>query len=348
MVAVPFSLIPFWTSYPPFRRCPPNRIKLTYPVVVTTSRLLSTGVDVQTCRVIALDREVGSMTEFKQIVGRGTRVHEDTRKYYFTLIDFRKATNHFADPDFDGDPVQIYKPGPDDPIVPPEMPPSDDGEPIPAVPGVDETVVVDPLQPWTGPESDTRYRKTYVDGVSVKVVAERVEHLDAEGKLVTESLRDFTKKTLRKRFASLDAFLARWNGEARKQAILDQLADDLLFLAAVAEDVGRDGAKDLDPFDLICHVAFDQPPLTRRERAEQVRKKDVFTKYGPQARLVLEALLQKYQDEGVTNLDDPRLLQITPFDAMGTPIELIRRFGNRHDFERAVVELQSASYEGAA
>jgi type I restriction enzyme R subunit len=315
-----------------------------FPVIVTTSRLLSTGVDVQTCRVIALDREVGSMTEFKQIVGRGTRVHEDTHKYYFTLIDFRKATNHFADPDFDGDPVQIYEPGPDDPILPPDVPPAEDDEPIPPTPGEDETVVVGPNIDWEGHEVNTPYRKTYVDGVQVRVVAERVEYLDAYGKLVTESLRDFTKKTLRKHFGSLDVFLSQWKSGARKQVIVQQLADEGVLLEALAEDVG----KDLDPFDLICHVAFDQPPLTRRERAEHVRKRDVFTKFGPQARVVLEALLQKYQDEGVTNLDDPRILQIRPFVGMGTPVELIRRFGTRRDFERAVADLQSELYEGVA
>jgi type I restriction enzyme R subunit len=205
-------------------------------------------------------------------------------------------------------------------------------------------VVVDPIIDWTGHDDPTSYRKTYVDGVRVTVVAERVEYLDAYGKLVTESLRDFTKKTLQKRFGSLDGFLSQWNAEARKQAIVDQLADEGLLLSALAEEVG----KDLDPFDLICHVAFDQPPLSRRDRAEHVRKRHVFTSYGPQARAILEALLQKYQDEGVTNLDDPRILQIRPFDAMGTPVELIRRFGTRRDFERAVAELQSALYQGVA
>ena len=313
-----------------------------FPVIVTTSRLLSAGVDVQTCRVIALDREVSSMTEFKQIMGRGTRIHEDTRKYFFTLIDFRKATNHFADPDFDGDPVQIYEPGPGDPITPPEVPPSGDGEPTTPTPGSDETVVDPGLPTWD--EADTPYPKVYVDGVSVSVVAERVEYLDRHGKLVTESLRDFSKKEMRKHFGSLDDFLTRWNRAERKQAVIDELDNEGLLLDALAEEVGID----VDPFDLICHVAFDQPPLTRRERAEKVRKKDVFTKYGPKARGVLEALLQKYQDEGVTNLDDPRILQITPFDSMGTPVELIRHFGGRRDFERAVHELQSALYEGAA
>ena len=313
-----------------------------FPVIVTTSRLLSTGVDAQTCRVIALDREVQSMTEFKQILGRGTRVHEETKKYYFTLVDFRKATNHFADPDFDGDPIQVYEPGPDDPITPPDAPPSDDGEPNPPMPGDDEETIVDVLPPWDGP--DVVSRKIYVDNVSVKIVAQRVEYLDEYGKLVTQSLRDFTKSKLRSHFAGLDDFLTRWRGADRKQAIIDELEQEGLQLEALAQDLGLD----LDPFDLICHVAYDQPSLTRRQRADNVRRNDVFTKYGPQARAVLEALLQKYQDEGVTDLGDPRILQITPFDSMGTPLQLIKQFGNRGDFERAVHELQSALYEGAA
>jgi type I restriction enzyme R subunit len=313
-----------------------------FPVIVTTSRLLSTGVDAQTCRVIALDREVGSMTEFKQILGRGTRVHEETKKYYFTLVDFRKATNHFADPDFDGDPIQIYEPGPEDPITPPDVPPSDDGEPIPPMPGDDETTIVDVLPPWD--VEDVPSRKIYVDNVTVKIVAQRVEYLDEYGKLVTQSLRDFTKNKLRSHFAGLDGFLTRWRGTDRKQAIIEELEQEGLQLDALAQDLGLD----LDPFDLICHVAYDQPSLTRRQRADKVRRNDVFTKYGPQARAVLEALLQKYQDEGVTDLGDPRILQITPFDSMGTPLQLIKQFGGRGDFERAVHELQSALYEGAA
>ena len=317
-----------------------------YPVLVTTSRLLSTGVDAQTCRLIVLDRAVGSMTEFKQIVGRGTRVHEDTEKFYFTIMDFRGATNHFADPDFDGEPVQIYEPGDDDPITPPDdVPPaSDDNEPVPPIPGDDEVIVDGPppdisITPG-GPEKRS---KVYVDGVGATIVAERVEYLDEDGKLVTESLRDFTKKALKKRFASLDGFLQRWKAAERKQAIIEELENEGLPLDPLAEEVG----KDLDPFDLICHIAFDQPPLTRRERAESVRKRDIFTKYGPQARAVLEALLQKYQDHGVINIDDPRILQISPFDRMGTPLELIRPFGNLAGFQNAVHQLQSALYAGA-
>ena len=317
------------------------------PVIVTTSRLLSTGVDAQTCRLIVLDREVGSMTEFKQIVGRGTRVHEDTKKYYFTLIDFRKATNHFADPDFDGEPVQIYEPAEDDPILPPEdvPPPDDEDDPIPPLPGDDEEVIIDPEPPdiCIGIVADPP-QKYYIMGKEVTVLAERVEYLDENGKLVTESLRDYSRKTLLDHFASLDNFLRRWNNTERKQVIIEELENEGLLLVPLAEEVG----KDLDPFDLICHVAFDQPPLTRRERVENVRKRDFFTKCGDQARSVLESLLQKYQDEGVTELDDPRILKIDPFDKMGTPLQLLNNFGGRDGFEQAVHELQTALYHEVA
>jgi type I restriction enzyme R subunit len=318
-----------------------------YPVIVTTSRLLSTGVDAQTCRLIVLEREVGSMTEFKQIVGRGTRVHEETKKYYFTLIDLRKATNHFADPEFDGEPVQIYEPGEKDPVTPPDdVPPPEDGEdPIPPEPGEDEEIVVEPEPPDIGiPPGDGKPRRYYIEGQEVRIVAERIEYLDEYGKLVTESLRDYSKKALKKRFASLDDFLKRWNGAERKQAIIEELAAEGLLLEPLAEEVG----KDLDSFDLICHVAFDRPPLTRRERAEKARKRDVFTKYGEKARAVLDALLQKYQDQGLTGLDDPRILKVAPFDTMGTPIELLKTFGGKSGFEKAVHELQSALYQEAA
>ena len=262
-----------------------------YPVIVTTSRLLSTGVDAQTCRLIVLDREVNSMTEFKQIVGRGTRVHEDTKKYYFTLIDFRKATNHFADPEFDGEPVQIYEPGENDPVNPPDdVPPArDEEEPIPPEPSADEEIIIDAAPPDITilPGGGGGPRKYYIHGDPVTSVAERIEYLDEYGKLVTETLRDYSKKSLRKRFASLNDFLKQWNGAERKEAIIEELKNEGLLLDPLAEEVG----KGLDPFDLICHVAFDQPPLTRRDRVENVRKRDVFTKYGTQARAVLEALL---------------------------------------------------------
>lgn len=316
----------------------------TYPVLVTTSRLLSTGVDAQTCRLIVLDREVGSMTEFKQIVGRGTRVHEDTRKFYFTLIDFRGASTHFADPDFDGEPVQIYEPGEGDPVTPPDEQRQEiDDEGVPYDPGPGQTVVdgqPEPVLPLTG----GKIRKIYVDGVAARIIAERVEYLDENGKLVTESLRDFTKKALKKRFASLDDFLKRWKAAERKHAIVQELEAEGLPLDPIAEELG----KDLDPFDLICHIAFDRKPLTRRERAENVKKRDVFTRYGPQARAVLEALLAKYADEGVLNLDDANVLRIPPINTLGTPVQLIRAFGRKDEFVAAVRKMQSALYQETA
>ena len=317
-----------------------------YPVIVTTSRLLSTGVDTQTCRLIVLDRDIGSMTEFKQIVGRGTRVHKDTGKLYFTLIDFRMATNHFADPDFDGEPVQIYEPREEEPMTPPDVLPSprDDEELLPPELGEAAEVVGDPDLPTSTDPLPGEPRKYYIDGFPVMVLAERIEYLDNSGKLVTESLRDYGKKTLRRSFATLDAFLRRWQGTARKEAIIEELAEEGLLLEALADEVGRD----LDPFDLICHVAFDQPPLTRRQRAENVRRRDVFTKYGKQARAVLEALLAKYQDEGITGLDNAKILEIQPFASMGTPLQLIRQFGDKARFETAVHELQDALYQEIA
>lgn len=323
--------------------------EVRYPVLVTTSRLLSTGVDAQTCRLIVLDREVGSMTEFKQIVGRGTRVHEDTRKFFFTLMDFRGATDHFADPDFDGEPVQIYEPGTDDPITPPDNGPDvgDDADgDDPYDPGEDETIIYD----GGGPDvtiddgGGQKKGKVYVDGIAVAIVAERVEYLDENGKLVTESLRDFTKKALRKHFASLDEFLKRWNDADRKQVVVDELAVEGLSLDVIAEELG----KDLDPFDLVCHIAFDRKPLTRKERAEQVKKRDIFGKYGEQARAVLDALLGKYADEGVLNLDDTNVLRIPPLNTLGTPMQLINAFGGKAGFEDAVHAMQNELYQETA
>ena len=299
-----------------------------YPVLVTTSRLLSTGVDVQTCRLIVLDRIVGSMTEFKQILGRGTRIHEETGKFYFTLIDFRGATNHFADPEFDGEPAQIYEPGEDDRVAPPDQ--DDDAK---------------ALSPDTEPQPiEGAGTKVYVDGVSAAVVAERVEYLDRSGRLVTESLRDFTRRALRKRFVSLDDFLKRWQEADRKQAIIEELAAKGLRFDVLLAELGRD----LDPFDLICHVAFDAKPLTRRERAEQVRKRDAFATYGAKARAVLDALLTKYADDGVLNLDDTLVLRVPPLDDLGTPVQLVRAFGGKEGFVAAVHDLQDALYRETA
>ena len=257
-------------------------------------------------------------------------------------MDFRGATNHFADPQFDGEPVQIYDPGEGDPITPPDaVPPRvDDDNPIPPEPGDDETIVDIFPPPYTIDST----RKIYVDGIDATIVAERVEHLDEHGQLVTESLRDFTKKMLKKRFASLDNFLRQWKTAERKQAIVEELAAEGLRLDIIAEELGRD----LDPFDLICHVAFDAKPLTRREHADNARKRDVFNKCGEQARAVLDALLTKYADQGVFNLDDASVLRIPPLTELGTPVQLINAFDGKDKFVAAIHDLHAALYQEIA
>lgn len=304
-----------------------------YPVVATTSRLLSTGVDVQTCRLIVIDRPIQSMTEFKQIIGRGTRIHEDSGKYYFTIMDFRGATDHFADPDFDGRPIP-------DSEWPKQTVTTEEGDVIPVDPAADEVVLV----AAGGEIQPNPSQKVFIDGVDVEIVVDKVQYLDQDGNLITKSLRDFSKDALRRRFSSLDDFLQRWTVTKRKQAIVDELANEGVPMEALAEDVGRN----LDPFDLICYVAFGCKPMTRQERVANARKRDVFSKYGAQAKAVLEALLQKYQDEGVTDLGDPRILLVPPLGGMGTPVQLTKQFGSREGFERAVSELQAALYEQAA
>ena len=315
-----------------------------YPVVVTTSKLLTTGVDAQTCKLVVLDRRIGSMTEFKQIIGRGTRINEDYGKFFFTIMDFKKATELFADPDFDGPPICVYNPGPeDDPVPPEETEPGPDPDPT----GEDEEEVIGdpppplpPLPPGNGPP-----KKYYVADVEVQVVAERVQYFDPKtGKLITESLKDYTKTRVSQEFTSLDVFIQRWTTAEKKQAIVEELEEHGVLFDALADDVG----KEFDPFDLVCHVAFDQPPLTRQERANNVRKRDYFTKYGDEARAVLEALLEKYADEGLENLEDIAVLKVEPLNRFGTPLEIIGRFGTRDDYLRAIAELENALYAGAA
>jgi len=305
-----------------------------YPVIVTTSKLLSTGVDVQTCKLIVLDKRIESMTEFKQIIGRGTRINEAYDKFSFTIMDFRKATELFADPTFDGEPVQIYEPKGDDPVVPPD-------DPTEPPEGGDQPIEID-LQ--VGPvRKGQRRTKYYVHDVPVDVVAERVQYYGKDGKLITESLNDYTRKAVNQNFASLNDFLRKWTSADRKQAIVEELENEGILLEALAQEVG----KDFDPFDLIAHVAFGQKPLTRRERAENVKKRNYFVKYGEKARAVLEALLDKYADEGLTNLEDPKVLKVQPFNKYGTPVEIIQAFGGKEQYFQAVKDLEQQLYRVA-
>ncbi|MFZ1576718.1 MAG: DEAD/DEAH box helicase family protein [Chromatiaceae bacterium] len=305
----------------------------TFPVIAVTSQLMSTGVDAQTCHLIVLDKQIKSMTEFKQIIGRGTRINEDYNKLYFTIMDFRGATALFADPDFDGDPVQIYEPGPgQSPVPPDDDPQAGEGE----IGGEGDADPFGDGQDLPGPGA-TRY---YVDDVAVRVVTERVQYLDADGRLITESLRDYSRRTLRKTYASLDA----WNDADRKLAILEELAAKGVFLDELAEQVGRD----YDAFDLVCHVAFDQPPLTRRERADKVRKRNLFAAYGDQARAVLDALLQKYAAAGLRGVESLEILKVDPLPTLGTPVEIVKLFGGKNAYLAAVRQLETALYQKAA
>jgi type I restriction enzyme, R subunit len=295
-----------------------------YPVIATTSKLLTTGVDVKTCKLIVLDQTIQSMIEFKQTIGRGTRIHEETGKLWFTIMDFKKATELFADPEWDGEPVVIYNPEPGASPVPPES--RDDASLL---------VESDP---------DMGRTKYVISGVAVSVVAERVQYYDKDGRLITESLADYTKSAVVRQFKTFDDFLHRWTSAERKQVILDELREQGVLLEALRDRVG----KDMDPFDLICHIVYDRPPLTRRERAEQVRRRDVFGRYGKQARMVLDALLDKYASEGLAPIEDMRVLRVQPLSALGTPIQLVAHFGGKEGYERAVHELGTALYSPVA
>lgn len=302
-----------------------------YPVIATTSRLMTTGVDAKTCKLVVLDRTINSMTEFKQIIGRGTRIDEDYGKLWFSILDFKKATELFADPAFDGEPVVVYSPEEGDPVVPPDdlLDGSDQS-------GTGETT--EPGGPGEGGEPRVKY---VINDVPVYVVNERVQYYGPNGKLITESLKDYSRIQLGKRFASLNDFLQQWNDADKKAAIISELeAQGVLF-----DELARDAGKALDPFDLICHIAFGQKPLTRRERAEQVKKRDYFTKYGGTARRVLELLLDKYADAGIAEIESIEVLKLKPFDAIGSVPQIIKEFGGKPQYLSALRELERTLYQ---
>lgn len=311
----------------------------TYPVIAVTSKLMSTGVDAQTCKLIVLDQTIKSMTLFKQIIGRGTRLREDLGKSWFTILDFKRATELFADKDFDGEPVQVYEPQPGEPMAPP--PPVDwspTAQPGDVGPDAWPPTTAGPGEGGAGTDEPRKY--TLGNNVTVAVARERVQYLNADGKLITESLRDYTRINLLKKYDSLDQFLQTWQQADRKAALLAELESEGVLLDALAAEVG----KDLDPFDLLLHVAYDQPPLTRRERAQRVKKHNVFTQYGPVARKVLDALLDKYADEGIATIESNEVFKLQPFTDLGSPVELVRSFGGRPQYLSALQALEQALY----
>ncbi|EJT6037028.1 DEAD/DEAH box helicase family protein [Escherichia coli] len=326
--------------------------KKAYPVIATTSELMTTGVDAKTCKLVVLDQNIQSMTKFKQIIGRGTRIDERYGKLWFTILDFKKATELFADERFDGIPEKVMDTTPED-IADPESDFEEKLEEISEhddeqVTGVDEP----PAPPYqvtdtddVGPlpeEDENKIRKFHVNGVAVGVIAQRVQYYDADGKLVTESFKDYTRKTLLKEYASLDDFTRKWQDADRKEAIIHELEQQGIIWEVLAEEVG----KDLDPFDMLCHVVYGQPPLTRKERAENVRKRNYFTKYSEAAQAVLDNLLDKYADAGVQEIESIQVLKLKPFDSMGTLPEIIKTgFGDRNGYNQALSELENEIYQ---
>ncbi|MBP9563055.1 MAG: DEAD/DEAH box helicase family protein [Acetoanaerobium sp.] len=305
-----------------------------YPVITTTSKLMTTGVDAKTCQLIVLDSNITSMTEFKQIIGRGTRIDEEHGKTYFTIMDFRGVTSLFADSTFDGEPIVI---------IDPENP--DDEEPI-----EEPTIVGEPTAPYGEDDkiidgddwlpSTEKRKKYYVDKVEVTLINKIVSYIDINGKLISESVIDYTKKNLKTKFVNLDDFLQKWNQAEKKQAVIDELQEQGVFFDDLKDEVG----KDLDEFDMILHLAFDMKPLTKQERINNVKKRNYFTKYSEQARNVLDILLEKYQSQGIKDIEGIEVLKLDEFKKIASPIQIVNYFGGKDKYLEAVRELEKELY----
>lgn len=322
-----------------------------FPVIATTSKLMSTGTDAQTCKVICLDENIGSMTEFKQIIGRGTRINEEYGKQYFTIIDFRNVTDKFADKDFDGAPVRIKESKQDDKLSEEIIDEGSGEEQIDPVTGEEvefaESVYgnenPDGLElgeetPSYGPKP-----KVYVSGVDVSILSERKQYLDADGRLITTSVKEYCKTGILTSYRSLDNFLQTWNDAEKKRAIIGELENQGIIFEELKDEIKND----LDIFDLICHIAWDAPALTRRERAENVRKRNYWTKYGDKARNVLNAILDKYAETGIEAIEDMKVLTVPPITDIGTPKEIIDSFGGKPQYLQAIRELEAEIYSAA-
>ncbi len=312
--------------------------EVTYPVIATTSKLMTTGVDAKTCKLIVLDSNINSMTEFKQIIGRGTRLRPDYNKWYFTILDFRGVTRLFEDKEFDGEPVQVKEINENEDIPKEEQTKEEVEILIDELPE-DETVVeIPPDIDITDIEKPSR--KFYVNGIEVVQVGERVQYYGNDGKLITESLTDYTKRNLKEQFSSLDDFIKKWSEADKKSAIIEELAEHGILLDELRQEVKQKTGKDLSVFDLICHVTFDTPPLSRKERAEKVKKRNYFGKYSEKARKVLNALIDKFADAGIEEIENREILYFQPFDEIGTPVEIIKEFGGKAKYEEAIKELE--------
>ena len=297
-----------------------------YPVIATTSKLLSTGADCKMTKLIVLDEMIGSMTEFKQIIGRGTRLREKEGKTHFVVMDFRNVTRLFADPDWDG-PIEM-----DENYHPKD--PNSYGK-------------ADPVQPGVIKEPPASYgtQKPIVDrnGCKVQIIHKTVSVYDTNGKLLRqESIVDYTKENIQGEYASLDNFIRQWSAHEKKEEIRDLLHDRGIDLELLKADQNM---SDVDDFDFICHVAFDKKPLTRKERANNVKKRDFFSKYSGVAREVLEALLDKYMNTGIYEIEKTEILKLDPFFKLGKPAKIAGYFGGKQGYLKAVKELEKAIYE---
>ena len=325
--------------------------EMKYPVIAVTSKLMTTGVDAKMCKLIVLENNINSMTEFKQIIGRGTRLLEEYGKTYFTIMDFRNASRLFADPDFDGKPevvIDLEGNDPvDEPVPDPELP-TDGGKQNPEDGGNNGEVKEDggkygpgDIPPFGEGKGEDKPRKYYVGDITVKVLSERVQYVDKDGKLITESLIDYTKKNILQQYSRLDDFLRTWTTAEKKQAIIEELQDDGVLLDAVREELGK---TELDDFDLICHIAYDKAPLTKKERAENVKKRHYLYKYSDTAQKVIGALLDKYANDGIKDIEDTKVLELKEFAQIGSPLKIVKAFGGKEAYQKAVQELENEIY----
>ncbi len=309
-----------------------------YPVIATTSKLMTTGIDSQTCKLIVLDSNIGSSTEFKQIIGRGTRVNEDYDKYFFTIMDFRNVTSLFADKDFDGEPIRIKELNENDDVG--EFDNEIDSENIEdEITG--EQIKFENIDEKNNDNNDEKKKKVFVDGIDVVVINERVQYIGLDGKLITENLVDYSKRNILKKYQTLNIFLNEWSKTTQKEIIVRELETKGVFFENIKNIVG----KDFDPFDLICHIAFDKKPLTRLERINNVKKRDYFAKYEIKARQVIEAILEKYSDNGILNFEDLSIINLDPINKLGTPVEIAEIFGGKESLFKAMNEISKEIYD---
>ena len=315
-----------------------------YPVIAVTSKLMTTGVDAKMCKLIVLENNINSMTEFKQIIGRGTRLLEECGKTYFTIMDFRNASRLFADPSFDGEPEVVVDLGGNDPVndLEPEIEQGNEDN----TSNIKQNCVNEETGEYnTGDNNiftdEDKPRKYYLGDVAVKVLSERVQYLDKDGKLITESLMDYTKKNILQQYSRLDEFLNKWTKAEKKQVIIEELQDGGVLLDAVREELGN---TELDDFDLICHIAYDKKPLTKRERAENVKKRHYLYKYSDTAQKVIEALIEKYANDGIKEIEDTKILQLKEFAKIGSPMKIVKAFGGKEAYQKAVQELENELY----